>query len=118
MAAVESALKSGDPLELERLLVGRRIWVVVPSREGSKVTQHVYDCRVLSFGGFYPAGPLNPGDPHSSGGHRTKHLVKLWTDPGGTRVLSVGSIHLKDPGRVSGALRRAADEREAAGNPA
>jgi hypothetical protein len=50
----------------------------------------------------------------ADGETRKKHLVKLWTDPGGTRVLSVGSIRLKDPGRVEGALGRAEREREAA----
>lgn len=90
--------------------MGRRIWVVVNYDN----IPHVYDCRVLSLQGFYPAGAINPGDPHSSGGHRVKHLVKLWTDPGGTRVLTVGSIRLKDPGRVKAAQERAERERVAA----
>jgi hypothetical protein len=67
-------------------------------------TEHVYQCRVLSFSKFLPAGPVNEGDPASRNGVRKKHLIKLWTDPGGTRVLTVGSIRLKDPGRVAAGL--------------
>lgn len=87
--------------------MGRRIWVV-NTYDGNT---NVYDCRVLSFSKFLPAGPVGEGEPNSKGGIRTKHLVKLWTDPGGTRVLTVGSIRLKDPGRVTGAIQRAARER-------
>jgi hypothetical protein len=87
------------------LLVGRRIWVAVPESEhGSaeaggvfKLPAHTYDCRVLSFKTFLPADGL-----------RKKHLVQLWTDPGGMRTLSVGSIRLKDPRRVAAGIAREA----------
>jgi hypothetical protein len=109
-AAVESVLKSGDSQELERLLVGRRIWVHVPrtQRDGGgegkyTITEHVYDCRVLSFKQLIPA---------DAAAGRKKHLVQLWTDPGGMRTLSVGSIKLKDPKRVAAALKRHADAAE------
>jgi hypothetical protein len=61
------------------------------------IPAHGYDIRVLSFKAFLPADP-------SAG--RTKHLVQLWTDPGGMRTLSVGSIKLKDPKRVAAAKAR------------
>jgi hypothetical protein len=50
-----------------------------------------YDCRVLSFKKFMAADPPK----------RKKHLVQLWTDPGGMRTLSVGSLRLKDPNKVA-----------------
>lgn len=92
--------------------MGRRIWVVIqpyerPNPETGGTWKHggnVYDCRVLSFQKFLPA----------DGEKRKKHLVQVWTDPGGTRVLTVGSIRLKDPGRVEAALLRAEREREEA----
>jgi hypothetical protein len=87
------------------LLVGRRIWVIVPGIDEG-ITDFFYDCRVLSFGKFLPAGPVGDGEPSAHQGIRKKHLVKLWTDPGGTRVLSVGSIRLKDPGRVAAGVAR------------
>lgn len=73
----------------------------------------MYDCRVMSFKRFLPAGPVATGEPNSPDGHRPKHLVQLWTDPGGYRVLTVGSIRLKDPGRVAAGLARAAAEEAA-----
>lgn len=106
MAAAQSVLKSGDPSELEQFLVGRRIWVQIPRSErmgadGHKYTipEHLYDIRVLSFKGFFPADP-------SEG--RPKHLVQLWTDPGGMRTLSLGSIHLRDPNKVKAGKAAAA----------
>lgn len=69
---------------------------------------HVYDVRVLSLQKFLPAGPVGEGEPHARGSERKKHMVKLWTDPGGTRVLTVGAIRLKDPGRVKAGLAAAA----------
>jgi len=86
--------------------VGRRIWVNVPRTEhdGFTVIEHSYDCRVLSFKQFIPADP-------SVG--RKKHLVQLWTDPGGMRTLSVGSIKLKDPKRSAAAKARHKRERAA-----
>jgi hypothetical protein len=93
------------------LLVGRRIWVVVP--EGDGIGAHWYWCRVLSFVKFLPAGKIGEHEPKSRDGVRKKHLVKLWTDPGGTRVLTVGSLRLKDPaktGEVSRAARQTSDD--------
>jgi hypothetical protein len=84
--------------------VGRRIWVVVPAFEGSPA--HAYDCRVLSLKAFLPAGPVGEGEPNAYEGIRRKHLLKLWTDPGGNRVLTVGSIRLHDPMRT-GEITRA-----------
>ena len=88
--------------------MGRRIWVDVPSTRHERgdgqsynVLAHVYDIRVLSFKAFLPADP-------SVG--RAKHLVQLWTDPGGMRTLSVGSLRLKDPKRVAAAKARHARE--------
>lgn len=84
--------------------MGRRIWVAVPTTKHERkdgmsytVLEHCYDCRVLSFKAFLPADP-------SVG--RKKHLVQLWTDPGGMRTLSVGSIQLKDPKRSEAAKKR------------
>lgn len=82
--------------------MGRRIWVVI-DKESSY--PFAYDCRVLSFNKFLPAGPVGDGEPSAHNGTRTKHLVKLWTDPGGTRVLTVGSIRLKDPSKT-GEIKR------------
>lgn len=85
--------------------MGRRIWVVSPETmhgagsETFKVPAHTYDCRVLSFKQFLPA------DKEAG---RVKHLVQLWTDPGGVRTLSVGSIRLKDPGKVAAGKKAAA----------
>jgi hypothetical protein len=104
VAAAKAAL-NGDPSELERLLVGRRIWVVVNPREGEKGAAFAYDCIVLSFNKFLPAGPVGDGEPHSKDDVRKKHLVKIWTDPGGTRVLTVGSIRMRDPGKT-GEIKR------------
>lgn len=103
---------------LEQLLVGRRIWVVDfgmsgTNEDGSKWTlpPSVYNCRVLKMKSFLGAGPVGEGDARSAGGVRKKHLVQLWTDPGGLRTLSVGSIRLKDPGRVAAGIA-AAEARE------
>jgi hypothetical protein len=91
--------------------VGRRIWVEVPAhtRDASfgsyKMGEICFDVRVLSFNQFLEADP-------SVG--REKHLVQLWTDPGGMRTLSVGSIKLKDPKRVAAAKARHERERAAA----
>lgn len=62
--------------------------------------------RVLSFQQFLPADPPGPDQK------RKKHLVQLWTDPGGMRTLNVGCLRLKDPGKV--AAGRAAAETRAA----
>jgi len=64
---------------------------------GFRVISHSYDIRVLSFKAFLPADP-------SVG--RAKHLVQVWTDPGGMRTLSVGSLRLKDPKRSAAAKAR------------
>lgn len=79
--------------------MGRRIWVNIPrtKHDGFTVIEHCYDVRVLSFQRFLPAD-------ESLG--RKKHLVQLWTDPGGMRTLSVGSIKLKDPKRSAAAKAR------------
>ena len=84
--------------------MGRRVWVDVPRSthnrgdgQSFEVLPHCYDIRVLSFKAFLPADP-------SVG--RAKHLVQIWTDPGGMRTLSVGSIKLKDPKRLEAARRR------------
>lgn len=58
-----------------------------------------YDCRVLKFRKFLAADPPGPKQ------RRKKHLVQLYTDPGGMRTLSVGSIRLKDP-RKTGEVQR------------
>jgi hypothetical protein len=68
------------------------------------VPGHVYDIRVLSFKQFIAA------DPKAG---RQKHLVQVWTDPGGMRTLSVGSLKLKDPKRVQAAKDRHERERAA-----
>jgi hypothetical protein len=78
--------------------VGRRIWIEnyeqknLDRETGREyvLPAHTYDCRVLSIKQLLPAD-------RSKG--REKHLIQLWTDPGGMRTLSVGSIRLKDPGR-------------------
>jgi hypothetical protein len=62
-----------------------------------EVLPHCYDIRVLSFKAFLPADPAVG---------RAKHLVQIWTDPGGMRTLSVGSIKLKDPKQSEAARRR------------
>jgi hypothetical protein len=89
--------------------VGRRIWVYVPesvrpTEDGGTYTlpEHTYDCRVLSFKGFFAA------DSEARVGMtaRKKHLIQLWTDPGGMRTLTVGSIKLKDPKRVAAGFAR------------
>lgn len=117
MAAAKSALQSGDHQELERLLVGRRIWVVTqdqdvpnPDTGGSwrMAGQTAGPYHVLSFRKFLPAGDVQEGEPKARGGVRLKHLLDLTTDPGGRRVLSVGSIRLKDPGKVAAGKRAAA----------
>lgn len=64
--------------------MGRHIYIGVPGDERG-IQPHVYDCIVLSFKQFLPADPPE----------RMKHLVQIWTDPGGMRTLSVGSIHYK-----------------------
>lgn len=111
MAAAKVALETGDPSELERILVGRRIWVETEdlARKDDNghpytIKAHCYDVRVLSFHQFLPA---------DRAAHREKHLVQLWTDPGGMRVLSVGSIRFQDPGKVR-AGQAAAAKRDAA----
>ena len=83
--------------------MGRRLWVVVPggSLAGMNTT-YSYDCRVLSFKQFLPAT-----------GNRKKHLVQIYTDPGGLRTLSVGSLRLKDPkrtGEISKSERKTSDD--------
>lgn len=86
--------------------MGRRIWVVDfggkidSGEEGFNLPAHVFNCRVLSFNRFLPAGPVLEGEPRSTDFVRKKHLVQVWTDPGGLRTLSVGAIRLKDPGRM------------------
>jgi len=78
--------------------MGSRIWVEVKESVHTgrddgviyTIPHHIYDCRVLGFKQFLPANKqLN----------REKHLVQLYTDPGGMRTLSVGSIRFKDPRR-------------------
>lgn len=62
--------------------------------------------RVLSFQRFLPADPPQ----------RKKHMVQLWTDPGGMRTLNVGCIRLKDPGKVAAGKAAAATRAEEAAN--
>jgi hypothetical protein len=66
--------------------VGRRIWVYTPKSEHEDFTlpESVYDVRVLKIKQFLPQDE-----------RRKKHLIQLWTDPGGLRTLAVGSIKLK-----------------------
>jgi hypothetical protein len=94
VAAAKEAVLSGDPEELKQLLVGSRIWVEVPRHKTPHYTAPAQihgPYRVLSFRDFLPADPPGPGI------RRQKHLVLVYTDPGGLRTLSVGSIRLRDP---------------------
>lgn len=87
--------------------MGRRIWVINPGGkqkdlEGNEYfwPSSAYDCRVLSFKAFLGAGPVATDEPKSHNMVREKHLIQVWTDPGGLRTLTVGSIRLKDPRKV------------------
>lgn len=114
MAAAKTVIQSGDPSALERLLVGRNIWVVHPPSPERRLPGHVSGPhRILHFKRFLPAGRHEVdsfnGDTHIV--DRKKHLVEVYADPPGQMTLSVGSIQLKDPGRAEGARRRAERER-------
>ena len=45
-----------------------------------------YTTRLMGFKQYLPRGPL------PEGGVRKKDLVQVWTDPGGTRTLTLDSI--------------------------
>jgi hypothetical protein len=75
-------------------LVGSRIWVNNPASEsnGFRHPANIHGpYRVMSFKSFFPADPPGPEQ------RRRKHLVQIYTDPGGMRTLSVGSICFHDP---------------------
>jgi hypothetical protein len=77
------------------MLVGRQIWL---NTAGSgDMGDLLIDCRVLRFMRFLPAGPVASGEPKSAFGVRVKDLLKLYTDPGGMRVVAVDEILLKKP---------------------
>ena len=76
--------------------MSRRIWVAIPSPQPGGRTYYT-DCRVVGFKRFLPAGPIASGDPSSYDGIRLKHLVQVYTDPGGLRTLSVGQIRMRRP---------------------
>lgn len=106
------AVKSGDPERLSKALVGRPIWVVIPPapEKGFKSGHITGPHRVLHFKKFFPAGPVIDDQGKPTGSKREKHLVQIYADPPGNMTLSVGSIRLKDPGRVA-AGKRAAEAR-------
>jgi len=94
VAATREVLRSGDPSELERALVGAKIWVFSPAHVsgGFRTPEHVHGSyRVIGFKSFHAADPPGPDQ------RRKKHLVQIFTDPGGCRTLSVGSIRFHDP---------------------
>jgi hypothetical protein len=91
VAAAREAVQTGVPRELEKVLVGAKIWVDSPDMgRGDHAFVHG-PYRVLKFKDFFPA------DPPGVGQRRARHLVQVWTDPGGLRTLSVGSIRFTDP---------------------
>jgi hypothetical protein len=75
--------------------VGHPVWVLVPPDERLRIGEQCYKVLVLNFKAFLPAGPTENGT------ERKKHLVQIWTDPGGLRTLSVGSLHMKDPRKAA-----------------
>lgn len=82
--------------ELERMLVGHRIWV---NTAASDMPDLLYDVRVLRLMRFLPAGPVADSEPRSAFGIRHRDMLKIYTDPGGIRVVAVDEIRLKDPRR-------------------
>jgi hypothetical protein len=70
------------------------MWTVVGASPHGTSIPFAVGFRVLSFKAFLPADPPGPDQK------RKKHLVQLWTDPGGMRTLSVGSLRLKDPNKT------------------
>lgn len=80
---------------MKELLVGRRIWVVVPPTEGFR-QEIVYDCRVTGFKQFLAAGPVAMSEPSATDGIRTDHIMQLFTDTG-LRTLAAASVRLRDP---------------------
>jgi len=76
--------------------VGSRIWVSVPKADYGeyRLSEQIHGpYRVTGFREFYPADPPGPEQK------RAKHLVQIYTDPGGMRTLSLGSICFRDPRR-------------------
>lgn len=79
--------------------MGRPIWILNTVDNIHFVIGKQRGIRVLSFKQFLPAnGQVG----------RKKHLVQIWTDPGGLRTLSVGSICLQNPTKVEAGRRAAA----------
>lgn len=73
--------------------MGHRIWVVY---DVDGIIFNTKEMIVLSIKQFLPADP--PGSiPFEDRSVRKKHLIQLWTNPGGCRTLTVGSIRLTKP---------------------
>lgn len=64
------------------------------------------EIRVLSFKQFLPADLPGPNQG------RKKHLIQVWTNPGGLRTLSIGQISLKRPRRPNAVAPESTDETE------
>lgn len=92
--------------------MGRPIWRIIPADKDAGYV-HTFATgphRVLSLQKWLPAGPIVDPVTDKVIGNREKHMVQLWCDPPGLMTLSVGSIRIKDPGRVA-AGRKAAEAR-------
>lgn len=53
----------------------------------------------LSVRAVWPQGPILDQDGKPTGNFRERSLVKVYTDPGGYRVVAAADIWGKDPGR-------------------
>ena len=92
-----AATRSGDTHELERLLVGRRIWIIRDGRMG--IPEHVEGGQkgmiVTGFKSFLPVGPYQHPSGHVV--DRKEPLLQIYTNPPGLRTVTAGSIRIERP---------------------
>jgi hypothetical protein len=74
---------------------GRRIWVIVAFENLAPFVTGPY--TVVFFQKFLPAGRYTIDDHLIE---RKRSLIKVYTDPGGTRTLAAADIRFRDPGRI------------------
>ena len=103
--------------ELDKVLVGRRIWIVHKERKELGMSQIIVDHVVAKLRRFLPAGPVAEADGErriETGGIRPDHLIQFWSErvvdkKSGIEInaslvtAAVADIRLKDPGRVRAA---------------
>lgn len=90
--------RSGDPSEVERLLVGRKLWVL---NDLDGIRHFMGPYQVLSLKQVLPQGERTLVGPFGDKTlvERKRSLVQVYADPGGMKTIAAADIWAKDPGR-------------------